>query len=170
EERPSGTIESLLTLPITMGGAVLGKFLAAWIFIGVALLLTTTNWFSVLYLGEPDNGVILAGYLGSFLMAGAYLAIGSLVSSFTKNQVIAFVVSLVVCLLFYLAGQPGVMDFAKGVLPDVAVEWVRSLSLYTHFQAIARGVLDLRDLVFFLSLIGLLLFANAVVIDQTKAR
>ena len=170
EERRSGTVESLFTLPISMGGAVLGKFLAAWLFVGVALLLTTTNWFSVSYLGEPDHGVIVAGYLGSFLMAGAYLAIGSLVSAFTKNQVIAFVVSLVVCLLLFLAGQPGVMDWARSLLPDGVVDWIRSLSLYTHFDSISRGLLDMRDVVFFVSLIGVLLYANAVVIDQTKAR
>jgi len=169
EERRSGTVESLFTLPITMGGAVLGKFLAAWVFIGVALILTMTNWVSVAYLGEPDHGVIFAGYLGSFLMAGAYLAVGSLVSSFTKNQVLAFVVSLIACLLLFLAGQPGVMDVAK-VLPESVVEWIRSLSLFTHFQAISRGVLDPRDLIFFVSLIGLLLYANAVAIDHTKAR
>ena len=170
EERRSGTIESLLTLPITMGGAVLGKFLAAWIFIGVALLLTSTNWISVSYLGDPDHGVIIASYLGSFLMAGAYLAIGSLVSAFTKNQVIAFVISLVACLLLFLAGHPLVTEPARAILPDLWVDWIRSLSLYTHFQAITRGVLDMRDMVFFLSLIGLLLYANAVVIDHTKAR
>ncbi len=170
EERRSGTVESLFTLPISMGGAVLGKFLAAWIFVGVALLLTTTNWISVAYLGEPDHGVIIAGYIGSFLMAGAYLAIGSLVSAFTKNQVIAFVVSLVVCLLLFLAGQPGVMDWARSLLPDGVVDWIRSLSLYTHFTSISRGLLDMRDVVFFVSLIGVLLYANAVVIDHTKAR
>jgi len=149
---------------------VLGKFLAAWIFIGVALVLTGTNWISVSYLGNPDHGVILAGYVGSFLMAGAYLSIGSLVSSFTKNQVIAFVVSLIACLLFFLAGQPGVIDVAHTFLPESMVEWVRSMSLLTHFNAISRGVLDFRDIIFFLSFIGLLLFANAIVVDHYKAR
>jgi ABC-2 type transport system permease protein len=153
-----------------MGGADLGKFLAAWAFIGVALILTCTSWISVAYLGEPDHGVIFAGYLGSFLMAGAYLAIGSLVSALTKNQVIAFVISLIACLLFFLAGQPGVIDVARTFLPEGMVEWVRSMSLFTHFNAISRGVLDFRDIVFFLSFIGLLLFANAVVVDHTKAR
>ncbi len=170
EERRSGTIECLLTLPISMGGAVLGKFLAAWAFIGVALALTSTNWLSVTYLGSPDHGVIFAGYVGSFLMAGAYLSIGSLVSAFTKNQVIAFVISLIGCLLFFLAGQPGVIDVAHTFLPEAMVEWVRSMSLFTHFNAISRGVLDFRDIVFFLSFIGLFLFANAVVVDHTKAR
>ncbi|MEZ5975233.1 MAG: ABC transporter permease subunit [Planctomycetota bacterium] len=170
EERRSGTIESLFTLPITMGGAVLGKFLAAWLFIGVALLLTMTNWISVSYLGDPDNGVILAGYVGTFLMAGAYLAIGSLISALTKNQVIAFVITMVVCLLLYILGLTGVIDWMRGYLPTPVVDQVRQFSLMTHFQAIARGVLDMRDAVFFLSLIGLLLYANAVAIDATKAR
>lgn len=170
EERRSGTVESLFTLPITMGGAVVGKFLAAWIFIGVALLLTTTNWISVAFLGEPDHGIILAGYLGSFLMAGAYLAVGSLVSALTKNQVIAFVLSLVACLTLFLVGQAGVLEFFGLFLPENIVDWFSSLSLYTHFIAISKGVLDPRDLIFFVSLIALLLYANAVAIDYTKAR
>ena len=170
EERRSGTVESLFTLPISMGGAVVGKFLAAWIFIGVALLLTTTNWMSVAYLGEPDHGVIFAGYVGSFLMAGAYLAAGSLISAMTKNQVIAFVLSLVVCLALFLIGQAGMLEVFETFLPEAVVGWLSSLSLYTHFVAISKGVLDPRDLIFFLSLIALLLYANAVVIDQTKAR
>jgi len=114
EERKAGTIELLMTLPISTGEAIVGKFLAAWIFIGIALVLTFPMWITVNVLGNPDNGVILASYIGSFLMAGAFLAIGSCVSALTKNQVIAFIVSVVVCFLFTVSGLPLVIDFFAG--------------------------------------------------------
>jgi ABC-2 type transport system permease protein len=169
EERRSGTIELLLTLPISMIGAVVGKFLAAWAFCGVALVLTMTNWWSVAYLGDPDHGVIAASYLGAFLMAGAYLAIGSACSAISKNQVTAFVLSFSVSLLFVLAGFPAVLDWLTGWAPSWGVDQVRNLSFQSHFDQITRGVLSARDLVFFLTLMALFLFANAVIVHERKA-
>jgi ABC-2 type transport system permease protein len=169
EERKSGTIELLLTLPVTMAQAVLGKFLAAWAFTAIALALTFPIWITVNYLGDPDNGVIAAGYIGSLLMAGAFLAIGSCISAVTKNQVIAFVISVVVCLAFILSGFPMVLDFFTGWAPQVIVDAISSFSFITHFDAITKGVIDLRDLIFFVSLMALWLFANAVLLEMKKA-
>ncbi|WP_395790716.1 ABC transporter permease [Aquimonas sp.] len=169
EERKSGSIELLLTLPVTMWQAVLGKFLAAWAFIGIALVLTFPMWITVNYLGEPDNGVILTSYLGSLLMAGGFLAIGACLSAATRNQVVAFILTVVVCFLLLLAGFPLVLDFIRALLPSVLVDAVASLSFLTHFKAISRGVIDLRDLLFFLLTIGFWLAASAVVIDLKKA-
>lgn len=169
EERRSGTIELLFTLPVTMMEVVLGKFLATWIFAAVALALTFPIWLTVNYLGNPDNGVILAGYIGSLLLAGGYIAIGSCISAFTKNQVIAFVITVVVCLLFILSGFPMVLDFLNGWLPEVLVGAVSSFSFLSHFQAIQNGVVDIRDLIYFFSLIALWLFANATVLEIKKA-
>jgi ABC-2 type transport system permease protein len=169
EERKSGTIELLLTLPIPVWASVAGKFLAAWAFAGVALLLTFPIWITVNYLGDPDNGVIFASYIGSWLMAGAYLAIAAAISATTSNQVIAFVISVVVCFLFTIAGAPLVLDVFRAWAPQTLVETVASFSFLTHFQAIARGVIDLRDLIFFLSLIVLFLGLNVAFIDLKKA-
>jgi ABC-2 type transport system permease protein len=169
EERRSGTIELLLTLPVTMWEAVAGKFLAAWCFTGVALALTFPMWITVNVLGEPDNGVILASYLGSLLMAGGFLAIGSCISALTKNQVIAFVVSVVICLGFILSGFPLVLELFSGWAPQFLLSAVSSFSFLTHFQSISKGVLDLRDILYFLSLIAFWLFATATVIDMKKA-
>ena len=169
EERKTGTIELLLTLPINMTQAVLGKFLATWIFTSVALAFTFPMWITVNFLGNPDNGVILASYLGSLLMAGAFIAIGCCISAVTKNQVIAYVVSAVVCLVFILSGFPLVLDFFTGWAPDAIIEAVSSFSFLTHFEAISKGVVDLRDIIFFASLIAFWLFANAVLIEIKKA-
>ena len=169
EERKTGTVELLMTLPVTMWQAVAAKFLAAWAFVGIALCLTFPMWLTVNYLGEPDNGVILASYFGSFLMAGAYLAIGACISATTKNQVIAFVISVVACFLFILAGFPVVTNFFGAFTPDVVVETIAGFSFLTHFDAITKGVIDLRDIVFFASLIGCFLFANAVIVELKKA-
>lgn len=169
EERKSGTIELLFTLPVTTAEAVTGKFLATWIFTAAALALTFPVWLTVNYLGDPDNGVIVAGYAGSLLMAGGYIAIGSCVSALTRNQVIAFVVTLVVCLMFILSGFPMVLDFLDDWLPPVLLEAVSSFSFLAHFAAIQRGVVDARDLVYFLSLIALWLFVNATVLEIKKA-
>lgn len=169
EERKSGTIELLFTLPVTMMETVLGKFLATWIFTAVALALTFPIWLTVGYLGNPDHGVIAAGYIGSFLMAGGYIAIGSCISAFTKNQVIAFVVTVVVCLMFILSGFPLVLDFLDDWLPAVILEAVSSFSFLSHFEAIQNGVVDVRDLIYFFALIALWLFANATVLEIKKA-
>ena len=169
EERRAGTIELLFTLPVTMTEVVLGKFLAAWKFTAIALSLTFPLWITVNYLGDPDNGVILAGYLGSLLMAGAFLAIGSCISALTRNQVIAFVVSGVVCLGFVLSGYPLVLEFVGAVAPAIVVDTVRSFSFLTHFQALGKGVLQAGDVVYFVSLIAFWLFVNAVVIEWRKA-
>jgi ABC-2 type transport system permease protein len=169
EERKSGTIELLLTLPVTMWQAVLGKFLAAWAFIGIALALTFPIWITVNYLGSPDNGVIVASYLGSLLMAGSFLAIGACLSAATRNQVVSFILTVVVCFFLLLAGFPLVLDAARSVLPQVLVDGVANLSFLTHFAAIAKGVLDLRDVLFFVLTIVFWLYASAVVIDLKKA-
>ena len=169
EERRAGTIELLFTLPVTMVQAVMGKFLAAWIFTAIALALTFPLWITVNYLGDPDNGVVLAGYLGSLLMAGAFLAIGSCISALTRNQVIAFVVSGVVCLGFVLSGFPLVLELVDALAPAIVVDAVRSFSFLTHFQAISKGVLQAGDVVYFVSLIVFWLFVNAVAIEWRKA-
>jgi ABC-2 type transport system permease protein len=169
EERKSGTIELLLTLPVTMWQAVLGKFLAAWTFIGIALALTFPIWLTVNYLGDPDNGVIFASYLGSLLMAGAFLAVGACLSAATRNQVVAFILTAVVCFGLLLSGFPLVLDFFRALFPQFVVDAVANLSFLTHFAAIAKGVLDLRDVLFFLLSIGFWLYASAVVIDLKKA-
>ena len=169
EERKSGTIELLLTLPITMWQAVVGKFLAAWAFIGIALALTFPLWITVNYLGSPDNGVIFASYLGSLLMAGSFLAIASCISACTRNQVVAFILTVVVCFVFLLAGYPLVLNFFAAWAPQGMVDAVSGLSFLTHFSAIAKGVIDLRDLLYFVLTIAFWLYASAVVIDLKKA-
>jgi ABC-2 type transport system permease protein len=169
EERKSGTIELLMTLPVTTTEAIVGKFLAAWGFIGVALMLTFPMWITVNVLGDPDNGVILASYIGSFLMAGAFLAIGSAISALSKNQVIAFIVAAALCFLFVMSGVEIVQNTAKVFLPDFLVQAISSLSFLTHFDKVARGVIDLPSLFFYLSMIAFFLFANVVIIEQKKA-
>ena len=170
EERKTGTIELLMTLPISPWEAILGKFLAAWAFIGLALVLTFPMWITVNMLGRPDNGVILASYLGSFLMAGAFLAIGSCISALTKNQVIAFIVAAAVCFLLVMSGaRAGAQRLpALGAgLPGRRRS--RSLSFLTHFDDITKGILDLPAIVFYVSLIAFALFANKIILDQRKA-
>ena len=169
EERKSGTIELLLTLPIPLGAAVLGKFLAGWAFAGIALALTFPFWITVNILGSPDNGVILASYIGSFLMAGAFLAIGAALSALTKNQVIAFVLTAALCFIFTVSGSSVVLGFLTGWAPESVLTAVASFSFLAHFSTIVRGVIDLRDAVFFVSVIALFLFANAVIVDLNKA-
>lgn len=169
EERKSGTIELLMTLPVTLWQAVLGKFLAAWAFAGVALALTFPMWITVNYLGDPDNGTIFAGYIGSFLTAGGFLAIGACLSAATRNQVIAFIVSAVVCLMFVLAGFAPVLGAFEGWAPQPIVDAIASLSFLTHFNSISKGVIDFRDLLYFGTLIAAWLAANAIVLELKKA-
>lgn len=169
EEAKSGTIELLLTLPVPLWAVVLGKYLAAWGFAVVALALTFPVWITVNYLGDPDNGVILASYIGSALMAGAYLAIGSCISATTRNQVIAFVITVSVCFLFTVSGLPMVLDFFSAWAPEALLSVIASFSFLTHFDAITNGVIDLRDVVYFASLAFAWLYANAVIIEMKKA-
>lgn len=170
EERKYGTIELLLTLPVTTGEAVLGKFLAAWLFIGLALALTFPIWITVNVLGDPDNGVILAGYIGSWLMAGGFLAISACMSAVTRNQVVAFIIAVVVCFGFLLSGLPMVLDIFRGWLAQPVVDAIAGLSFLGHFNSISRGVVDLRDLVYFALVIGFWLAANRIVIELKKAQ
>jgi ABC-2 type transport system permease protein len=169
EERKSGTIELLMTLPLAKHDAIVGKFLAAWVFTGIALLLTFPLWITVNYLGDPDNGVVLASYLGSWLMAGGFLAIGSCASALSKSQVIAFIISGVVCLLFILAGFPLVLNVFKDWLPVVLIDTIASLSFLTHFTSVSKGVLSLRDVLYFISMIVFWLTATAVVVELKQA-
>jgi ABC-2 type transport system permease protein len=168
EERKTGTVELLMTLPVSTTQAVLGKFLASWAFTGIALALTFPIWITANYLGSPDNGVIVAGYFGSFLMAGAFLAIGCFVSALTRNQVIAFVIAAALCFLFMMSGLEMVLAAFKGWAPAFVVDLVGSLSFLTHFDGIMKGVIDLRDLIYLVSAMVVFLFANVVVIDIKK--
>ncbi len=169
EERKAGTIELLMTLPVTAWQATLGKFLAAWAFAGIALAFTFPLWITVNYLGDPDNGAIFAAYLGSFLMAGGFIAIGTCISAFTRNQVIAFVITVFVCFGFLLSGFPMVLNLFSGWAPQVVVDGIASLSFLTHYRDISRGVIELRDLVYFGLVIGTALFACTIVLDWKKA-
>jgi ABC-2 type transport system permease protein len=168
EERRLGTIELLLTLPVTQGQAVVGKFLAAWAFCAIALLLTFPIVITVNVLGRPDNGVIATGYLGTLLVAGAFLSIGAALSAATKNQVIAFVLAVAVCFLFTVASYPLVTDFLSASVPVLA-EVARGVSVIERFQSFMRGVISLRDVVFFASFIGFWLFLNTVILEHRKA-
>ncbi|MGE4658411.1 MAG: ABC transporter permease subunit [Gammaproteobacteria bacterium] len=169
EERKTGTIELLMTLPIEPWEAVLGKFLAAWAFTGLALGLTFPIWITVNYLGDPDNGVIVAAYLGSLLMAGGFLAVGAFISATTKNQVIAFILSVVACFGLLLAGSSLVLDLFSSWAPQALVDAIASLSFLTHFANISKGVIDLRDLVYFSVLIAVFLYANTIILRLRKA-
>ena len=168
EERRTGTIEFLTTLPVTTAEAVLGKFFAAWLFIGIALFMTFPMWLTVNYLGDPDNGVIVAGYIGSWLLAGGMLAISTAISALTKNQVIAFVLAAATCFLFLMSGVEIVQALFSGWASDAVVDMVSNLSLLTSFNAIVSGVIDLRHLILFGSLIGISLFINVALVDLKK--
>lgn len=169
EERKNGTIELLMTLPVTPWEAILGKFAAAWAFIGLALILTFPMWITVNVLGDPDNGVILASYIGSFLVAGAFLALGSFVSALTKNQVIAFIIAATLCFLFVTSGMDLVQNTIELWLPRIAADAVMSMSVLTHYEEITRGVLSLPSLIYFASLIAFALYANAIALAQKKS-
>ncbi len=169
EERKSGTIEQLLTLPVTTTQAVLGKFLAAWLFCGIALALTTPMWVTVNILGQPDNGAIAVGYFGSFLLAGSFLAIGICMSALTRNQIIAFIAGAIVCFLFTMSGLDLVLNVFRGWAPSSIVETVASFSFLLRFQSLTRGVIELRDIVFLTSLTAFWLFATVLFVDAKKA-
>jgi ABC-2 type transport system permease protein len=169
EERRLGTIELLLTMPITPWQAIVGKFLASWVVVALALALTFPIWITVNYLGHPDNGVILAGYIGSLLMAGAYLAITAMTSAMTRNQVVSFIVSVVLALFLILAGYPPVTNMLVSWASPWLVDGIASFSVMTHFESIQKGVLDSRDILFFLSVIIFSLFTTGVIIRAHRA-
>lgn len=168
EEKKSGTIELLTTLPVSTLNIVLGKFMAAWLFTLLALVLTFPIWITVNYLGNPDNGVIMASYIGSFLMSGGYLSIGIFISSLTKNQVIAFIVSVTVCFLFTVSGLPIVLDFFSNWAGEAITDVIASFSFLANYSDISRGIIDLRTLVYFLSLIFLFLYLNVITLDNSR--
>jgi ABC-2 type transport system permease protein len=169
EERRVGTLELLLTMPITPWQAIVGKFFASWLFLGLALALTFPIVITVNYLGNPDNGIIFAAYIGSWLMAGAYLAISCITSAMTRNQVVSFIVAVVVCLFLILAGFPPVVRLISGAFSPVMVELVTSFSVITHFDGFQKGILDTRDIVFFLSIIVFSLFTTSVILRGHRA-
>ncbi len=169
EERRLGTMELLLTMPIAPWHAIVGKFLASWLFLGLALLLTFPVWITVNYLGSPDNGVIVGGYVGSFLMAGAYLAITSMTSAMTRNQVISFIVSVVICLFLILAGWPPVTDLLNSLEWTLVRDLAASMSVMTHFDGFQKGVIELRSLVYFAVVIGFCLFTTGVILRTHRA-
>ena len=169
EERRIGTLELLLTMPVTTWQAIVGKFLASWIFLLLALALTFPVWITVNWLGSPDNGIIITGYVGSALLAGAYLAISCMTSAMTRNQVISFIVSVMICLFLILAGFTPVTDLLVRWANPVVVQTIASFSVMTHFEAFQRGVIDVRDVIFFVSLIGFALFTTGVVIRGHRA-
>ena len=169
EERNSGSIELLMTLPVTLWQAVLGKFLAAWCFAGHRARAHLPDLDHGQLPGQPRQRRDLAAYVGSLLMAGGFLAIGMCLSAATRNQVIAFITAALVGFIFLLAGFPLVLDFVRGVLPQAIVDAIASLSFFTHFESISKGVIDLRDLVYFAALIGFWLAATALVLDMKKA-
>ena len=169
EERRLGTLELLLTMPVTTAQVIIGKFLASWIFLALALALTFPVWITVNVLGSPDNGVIFAGYIGSLLLAGSYLAIASMTSAMTRNQVVSFIASVMICLFLILAGFTPVTDLLVRWASPWFVDIVASFSVLTHFDSFQRGVIDLRDVAFFGSLIGFALFATGVIIRSLRA-
>jgi ABC-2 type transport system permease protein len=169
EERRVGTLELLLTMPITDWQAIAGKFLASWIFLALALALTFPVWITVNYLGHPDNGVILCGYVGSWLMGGAYLAISCITSAMTRTQVVSFIISLVICLFLILAGFPPVINFLQQFASPRLVDVITSFSVMTHFEGFQKGVLDSRDIIFFLSVIAFSLFTTSVILRTHRA-
>jgi ABC-2 type transport system permease protein len=166
DERRVGTLELLLTMPIAPWEAIVGKFIASWLFLGLALLLTFPVVWTVNYLGSPDNGVIFAAYVGSWLMAGAYLAVSCITSAITRSQVVSFIISVVACLFLILAGFPPVINLLQNLAHNWQwlVDTITSFSVITHFEGFQKGVLDSRDIIFFLSVIGFSLFATSVIL------
>lgn len=169
EERRTGSIELLLTLPISVPQAVLGKYVAAWAFLGIALILTVPMPLTIAYLGNPDEGMILIGYIGSFLLAGGYLAVGCFFSAITKNQVISFILAVVACAILTTAGWPSTLDYLSAFLPQGFVSIIETMSFETHFESMQRGVLDIRDVSFFLLIIAGWVTASTIILHERKA-
>jgi ABC-2 type transport system permease protein len=166
DERRVGTLELLLTMPIAPWEAIVGKFVASWLFLGLALVLTFPVVLTVNHLGSPDNGVIFAAYVGSWLMAGAYLAVSCITSAITRSQVVSFIISVVACLFLILAGFPPVINLLQNLTNNWQwlVDTITSFSVITHFEGFQKGVLDSRDVIFFLSVIGFSLFTTSVIL------
>lgn len=169
EERRLGTMELLLTMPVTPWQAIVGKFLAAWLVLGLALLLTFPIVVTVNYLGHPDNGIIVAGYVGSFLLAGSYLSISAMTSALTRNQVVSFILAVVICLFLVLVGYPPVTNLLVEWANPWLVQTISGFSVMTHFESIGKGVLDSRDILFFFSVIGFSLFTTSVILRSHRA-
>ncbi|MAD23344.1 MAG: ABC transporter permease [Verrucomicrobiales bacterium] len=169
EERRLGTMELLLTMPISLWHCIIGKFLASWIFLTLALILTFPVWITVNYLGDPDNSVVLASYIGSFFLAGAYLSVTSMTSAFTRNQVISFILSVVICLFLILCGFPPVTDVVETVAPRWIVEFTAAFSVMPNVEQFNNGQIDSRSVIYFLSVIGFPLFATSVIIRGLRA-
>ncbi len=169
EERKSGTIELLLTLPISLFEAVFSKFLACWLFIGVSLLATTPLWLVVTYLGKPDHGVIVASYIGSFLMAGSFISIGCALSVLTKNQVIAFISTIFVLIFFNFLGYRVWLEQLPGWVPQIMIDYVSSFSFVTNFEPMVKGLLEVSNVVYFILVILFSLWANVLLLEAKKA-
>ena len=170
EERRVGTLELLLTMPITSWQAIVGKFLASWVFLAIALVLTFPVVITVNYLGNPDNGVIFSGYVGSWLMAGSFLAVSCFTSAMTRSQVVSFIVSLVLCFILIMVGFAPVVNWLNGIGAAVwIVDTITSFSVITHFESFQKGILDIRDLIFFFSIIGFSLFTTSVILRGHRA-
>jgi ABC-2 type transport system permease protein len=169
EERRLGTMELLLTMPISLWHCIIGKFLASWLFLTLSLVLTFPIWLTVNYLGDPDNNVILASYIGSFFLAGAYLSVTSMTSAFTRNQVISFILSVVICLFLILCGFPPVTDVVETVAPRWFVEFTAAFSVMPNIEQFNNGQIDSRSVIYFLSVIGFPLFATSVIIRGLRA-
>jgi ABC-2 type transport system permease protein len=169
EERRLGTMELLLTMPITTWQAIVGKFLASWLFLALALALTFPVVITVNYLGDPDNGLIVTAYVGSLMLAGTYLAISCMTSAMTRNQVISFIVAVMICLFLILAGYTPVTDLLTRWANPAVVSTIAGFSVMTHFEGFQRGVLDTRDIIFFASVIGFALFTTGVIIRSQRA-
>ncbi len=170
EEKRLGTLEIVLTLPLKPSEVILGKFIAAWLFIGLALGLTFPMVLSVVYLGQPDLGAIASGYLGSFLMAGAFLGIGTATSAMTSNQVVSFILAVVTCLFFILAGYPPTINIISGWAPLWLIRTLENIGFISHFSSVSRGVIDLRDMLYFLSFMILGLYCNSLLLDWQRQR
>lgn len=172
EERRTGTVELLLTLPVTVKQAVLGKFFAGWAFFGIALVLSMSLVLTVAYLGDPDPGPLFTGYLGAFLMAGAYLAVGAFFSAMTKNQVISFVLGAAACAALVYAGSPSVVNFVQSLplIGDPLARFVESMSFLTHYDVLQRGLIDLSDLIFMVGITAGFVVATILMLDESKAR
>jgi ABC-2 type transport system permease protein len=169
EERRTGTIELLLTMPVTTTQTIVGKFLAAWLFIVLGVVMTFPIVLTTVYLGSPDLGVILGGYVGSILLAGAYVAVGMLASAVTRSQVIAFVLALLICLLLLLGGWPPVTSLFVRWAPAWFVEAVAAFSFTPHFQSLQRGVIDARDVAYYLSVMVFMIVATHIVLTGRRS-